>query len=303
VSNLLEDQKAPDAQKALQGDQTKLPEMTSVPDPVPSPRILPGCRLRELREARGLSLVEVSRSLKFSPRQIEALECDDFEKLPGTTVIRGFIRSYAKILKVEAEPLLAMLEQQLPVPPVQIQMPETTGTAMPESGERSQILSLWAGLSAVAVALVALIFYVDWSKWLPKFEKTPHTQEMQPKGLVQVEPPSLVQVEPPLPRIEQPAAIEASTPVAPSPAPSSIDPNMRQMVFDFEGKSWVEVKDGAHRVIFAQINEPGTRQVVIGKPPFSVVIGNAASVKVQYEERLIDLEPHTKVDVARLTVK
>lgn len=74
-----------------------------------------GERLRETREARGLSVDEVARVIRFSPRQIEAMENDDFEKLPGLTVIRGFIRSYAKLLKLEVEPLLALFDRQAPV--------------------------------------------------------------------------------------------------------------------------------------------------------------------------------------------
>jgi len=47
----------------------------------------------------------------------------------------------------------------------------------------------------------------------------------------------------------------------------------------------------------------GTRQNVVGKPPFQVWIGKAAGVRVFMGERNIDLQPFTRAEVARLTVE
>ncbi len=66
-----------------------------------------GRKLRAAREAAGLSLADVAQSLKFTPRQIELLEADDYAALPGMTVVRGFIRSYAKLLKMDADASVA----------------------------------------------------------------------------------------------------------------------------------------------------------------------------------------------------
>jgi cytoskeleton protein RodZ len=79
--------------------------------------------------------------------------------------------------------------------------------------------------------------------------------------------------------------------------------DVRELAFVFNDKSWVEVKDATGEVIFAQNNAPGTRQVVSGKPPFDLVIGNAAHVIAQLDGKPIDLRPYTKVEVARLRVE
>ena len=71
----------------------------------------------------------------------------------------------------------------------------------------------------------------------------------------------------------------------------------------FEDESWVEVKDGRGATIFARLNSPGTERIVRGAPPFTVVVGNAHGVKLTYQDKPVDLGPHTRVDVARLTVK
>jgi cytoskeleton protein RodZ len=55
-------------------------------------------------------------------------------------------------------------------------------------------------------------------------------------------------------------------------------------------------------MLVSSLNPPGSERVVRGKPPYSLVIGNASSVTVLYDDKPIDLAPHTRQDVARLTV-
>ena len=54
--------------------------------------------------------------------------------------------------------------------------------------------------------------------------------------------------------------------------------------------------------IYSGNSTPDSRQTLRGRPPFQMVIGNAQSVKLRYEDRNIDLQPYTRVDVARLTL-
>ena len=57
------------------------------------------------------------------------------------------------------------------------------------------------------------------------------------------------------------------------------------------------------KVILSKLNAPNTETEIAAKPPFSVIVGNAPEVKVFYNDREFDLEPHTKVAVARFTVE
>lgn len=86
-----------------------------------------GRTLRETRQNLGLSVADVANQIKFAPRQIEALEVDDFQSLPEAAFLRGFIRSYAKILQLDAQALLAALPQSKTVPvelvPVSVEVP------------------------------------------------------------------------------------------------------------------------------------------------------------------------------------
>jgi cytoskeleton protein RodZ len=77
----------------------------------------------------------------------------------------------------------------------------------------------------------------------------------------------------------------------------------QRLQFVFDGDAWVEVKDKSGKVIFYQLNSKGSQQSVRGTPPFSLVIGNAAHVRLTYNDKPVDLAPHIKVDVARLTIE
>jgi cytoskeleton protein RodZ len=65
-----------------------------------------GGALRTARENQGLAIQDIASRLRLSPKQIEAIEADNFAALPEPTIVRGFIRNYAKQLKINAEPLL-----------------------------------------------------------------------------------------------------------------------------------------------------------------------------------------------------
>ncbi len=101
-----------------------------------------------------------------------------------------------------------------------------------------------------------------------------------------------------LPATELPAALpkdrdsSAETAVAQAP-----------LHLSFSKEAWVEVRDRRGNVIYAQNALPGSTRAIEGQPPFSLVIGNAQGVKVTYRAQVVDLTPHIRGDVARLTLE
>lgn len=69
----------------------------------------PGAQLAAHRQERGWTIEQVAGHLNLAPRQVAAIEADDYPSLPGMAIVRGFVRQYAKLLKVDAAPLLASL--------------------------------------------------------------------------------------------------------------------------------------------------------------------------------------------------
>ncbi|MBB4012480.1 helix-turn-helix domain-containing protein [Niveibacterium umoris] len=79
-----------------------------------------GVALRHAREARGLGVAEVASTLKLTARQIEAIESEQFEVLPGSAFARGFVRNYARYLGLDPAPLLERMEQPAKVEDVRL---------------------------------------------------------------------------------------------------------------------------------------------------------------------------------------
>ncbi|WP_394777709.1 helix-turn-helix domain-containing protein [Undibacterium sp.] len=70
-----------------------------------------GGQLAAARKQKNMSVQQVADQLKLSPRQVAAMEANQFDALPKAVIVRGFVRSYAKLLKIEAEPIIALLPQ------------------------------------------------------------------------------------------------------------------------------------------------------------------------------------------------
>src|SRR5512146_1205520 len=73
------------------------------------PALNVGLTLREARERMAISVHDVADRIKFAPRQVEALESNDFAHLPQATFLRGFVRSYARVLQLDEPALIAAL--------------------------------------------------------------------------------------------------------------------------------------------------------------------------------------------------
>jgi cytoskeleton protein RodZ len=263
----------------------------------------PGRTLAAARMARGLSVEDVAQRLKFSPRQIEALETDNHAALPGASIVRGMIRGYARLLGLEADPLLGDLQrrvepQSIMLSQSRMDVPFPTG---PKKGSRLYLLL------SIAVALAVTAVLADWvlrtreeaeearvRAEAPKPPVTPAASADAPAGA-----PADAAAGAQTGVQQSQAAVEPPT----TPAQAALLASTGRLEFRFQRDSWVEVKDGEGTVLLSALNRAGTTQSVEGKPPFALVIGNAAGVRLRYNDADVDLGPHSRTDVARLTLE
>ncbi len=70
--------------------------------------------LKAAREAQGLSIHAVCSQLRLGIKQIQAIEQDDFDKLPQPSIVRGFIRNYARLLNIDVAPILEAYQRIVP---------------------------------------------------------------------------------------------------------------------------------------------------------------------------------------------
>ncbi|MDP1651963.1 MAG: DUF4115 domain-containing protein [Rhodocyclaceae bacterium] len=257
-----------------------------------------GRLLCDAREAAGLTVAEVAQSLKFSPRQIQLLEADDYDALPGTTIVRGFVRSYARLLKLDADRLLQVLDVSIPSAPIDVRPPDNMGVAAQPGGLRE----LSPIVLVAIVLLMAAVLLALWHFFGPSainLGTTPGTTMSRSESTLQhpapADQPPLATSAAAVPAAESPASAQAL-----SMANETAAPNLR---FVFAERSWLEVTDAARQVLHSGESPAGSQLTLTGRPPFEMVIGNASKVTLTYGERVVDLTPYTRAEVARLTLE
>lgn len=87
------------------------PEDLSV-EAEPAPARGPGHDLANARERAGIAREEMARTLRLSSGQLEALERDDYARLPPPTFVRGYLRAYARHLSLAPEEMVAAYDAQ-----------------------------------------------------------------------------------------------------------------------------------------------------------------------------------------------
>lgn len=259
----------------------------------------PGKALCGAREARGLTVAQVAESLRFAPRQIQALEQDDYGALPGATVVRGMVRNYARLVGLDAEPLVAELRHRL----TPAQGPLSIGTHIPMRQGNPRSTLLYVVLTAI-VALIGIAVAIDsvfdtrtWFKGeriASDQARSPATADAPP---VPATPAAIEQA--PEPANDDVASSSATAAAAPAPLPEGV----RRLRFKFDRESWVEVRAAGGTALHNGLNAAGTERVIEGRPPFTIVIGAAAGVQLSYDDQPVDLVRHTRIDVARFTLE
>lgn len=115
-----------------------------------------GAVLREARERMGLSVDEVVNRIKLAPRQVEALEADDYAQLPEPAFVRGFVRSYARLVQLDPAPLLAALPHA-PAESVPVEQRALTEVPFPTAYSARKPNIIWLA-AALGVAVILLLF-------------------------------------------------------------------------------------------------------------------------------------------------
>ena len=113
--------------------------------------------------------------------------------------------------------------------------------------------------------------------------------------------PAAVALDKDAPAAKVQAPIESTAVISPPRQALSVGQGL--LGFTFGGESWVEVVDRTGKTVLSKRYKGGEAEEIIGVAPFSIVIGNAHVTRMAYNGKEVDLVPHTRVSVARLTVK
>ncbi len=319
----------------------------------------PGHILRQVREEKGLSQQEVARELHLTSRVINGLETDDFSHVNSPIFARGYIRSYARHLGLDADELVAEYDAVYGSPD-HGKKPMST---IRKVGEQARPGDAWVKL--VSVVLVLALLGASWWWWqsqsdsvapvpvdevtvqdsqgedrlakLPDDEgldlelqqladtdaKVGFTDEAQAAAEAEVveqastEP--VVETQAPAPAVESPAVAEqtpaevnteaapkvaAAEPEEAAPLLPEAAPGEGLLVIEFADDCWVEIQNGAGTMVMADLKSKGDVIALAVEAPAQVLLGRASAVtRFEFAARSIDLEPHTRKDIARLNLE
>lgn len=296
----------------------------------------PGKLLRAERESLGVTVREVADTLNLSITTVQALEADDYDRLPGTVFARGYIRAYARLLDLDPTPLLDLYPAQArghEIHPVV----HDAGLAEWIRRRPGLVLSL-LGLAVAAslVALAALLWPEEGieSLWRPIDTPTMAVPPADAAGTdwqwQEAAPPDGsapgIEVEPVVEagaagaaaaaEAAEPGDESAAVPVGTEPAVvdgmsvAGSDGSVRRLTetgderlrLDFSAASWVEIRNSAGRVLYSNLNEAGTVLELVGEGPFRILLGYAPGVTLAFEGEPVALAPHTRNNVATLVL-
>lgn len=282
--------------------------------PVAAESLLPGQRLRQAREARGMSVQAVASNLRLGVKVIQALEDDDYSGLPATTFVTGYLRAYGRLLDLP--------EDSLSMPGKTGKEPPLVSSVVSASQPSSRDFPM--RLVSIIIVLLLLASGVVW--WLNHghtliFERQQNTSSEPllpldaPLSLplereVPASAPDPLPIEladetipeaPPEPAREAAESISPRSDVsgqaeAASPAPMVLQ---AEVELRYSANSWTEVTDNNGERLAYGLVEDGTVLQLKGEAPFRIMLGYAPGVSIYFNNDLFDHSPFQRRDVAR----
>jgi cytoskeleton protein RodZ len=282
--------------------------------------------LQAARLVHGMNIQDVARQLRLAARQVKAIEEDDHSKFPSRTFLHGFIRNYAKLVQVDTVEFSHLLQQTLPLVSSQAISYPVEGTAFTSihKQSRSSPILVWGAVLA-SMLLIYEVYRgggedqqsdvnVEIGTMAENMTKS-ETEDKQAVEKTQLQLPLAVKsIDPDAVQLTEEEGMaqqknnnlfstqQIATQTVATHEPVKNGEGVIHFVFDEE--SWVEVIDAEGKKILSRTNLGNTEKMVYGKPPFSLTIGNAANVKLDYNSKSVNLTPYIRNGgVARLSLE
>lgn len=237
-----------------------------------------GAKLRSARIAQDLSTLAVAKQLRLSNNQIDALEQDDFAALPEPPIVRGFIRNYAKLLKIPADTMLIAYAEMTP---------KAAPCAMVLNSGISIKMTEKTKSGGSRYLLFALLFLFGLGAW---FFYQSYIQKPEVANTVAYISGVLPTLDLPVPEPELEEALPEVLAVA----------GKTRLEFNATQEAWLSVVNQSGKEVYNKILYAGNRDVIDVSQPLEIVVGNAHGATLVVDGKPIDLAPYTRTNVARV---
>ena len=263
-----------------------------------------GKYLQQERERKGLSLEAVSRATRISPRNLEAIESDDFISLPAPIFIRGFLKTYASFIGLESYKVIALYETQTGI----------IGLATPKGSQPEKRVSRRIWLLAIPLLIVLIGGGIYWFVFFQQAPPSPVVTSSPPPAPVLETPKSpppppetppvkeapeaseKKQEAPPQKKPETPAPPAptkiltpppATLPAASSGAPVEEKKESRHILrVQAKEQTWVRVQ-ADDQPEFEVLLEPREKAVWTARRQLKITLGNAAGLDMAFNGKMV----------------
>jgi cytoskeletal protein RodZ len=266
-----------------------------------------GAKLKQERVGQGLALDEIARTTRIPGRFLEAIEADEFSRIPGLIFTRNFVRQYALALKLDPDPLLAELPKQdeatvqLPNPPARPRSSYHRDRAM-----RSLATSLaWIALAGGA-GYGAYVHFNHTLRSTTADSAVANAASPAPAGS-QADSDTVVTAPPAITAPVVAGDSEAAVPDAPAlntPAAVSAQPALAvQVSMTAHEAAWVQITADGKPAFTGTLHSNETKQFAAAEQ-VGILTGNAGGLTISLNGKTLDpLGPSGQIRSVRLTVE
>ncbi len=292
---------------------------------------VPGAQLAAQREAMGLTVTQIAEQLKLAPRQVVALEAGDYAALPTAAVVRGFVRAYAKVVKLDAGPLVAMIALDAPTgdeasTPIRRDKPASfSEVRFPTNGKRAFPLG-WL-IAAVVLAVGGFVAYqmgVIPAHLLQRADPGAASASASAVASAPADKPALAPLDTTLVKADQPVASApasvvplisvAPAPVASQPAAAAADAAVapaapaaanNALVVNVRQDSWIELRrSGSNGApLIARLVRGGSTETFDITAPVLLIVGKPSAVDVTLRGEAVELKSIAGGTTSRVNLK
>lgn len=291
----------------------------------------PGKRLKMAREAKGMDVAQAAAQLHLSRAMVNALEAEDYDKLPARVFVRGYYKNYARLVDVPEEVILQEFDDRCPDGDCADALPVVTKKLKPEVRSNNGLVRLVTWLIIIFLIGMLVVWWQGYFNWPAKHQDASDVMQQQNVEQDQ-EAPAIIEedntsteemVEDVIPAIPAPrqaaeenrplSEIASSVPdeavkpvVEPKPVqPATVAeisvPVKPELVVMFSGDCWVDIRDSTRQFkLFGKMNNGDMRRLG-GEPPYKMIFGNYAVAKLTVDGEPYDLSAHADGNTAKFT--
>ncbi len=280
-----------------------------------------GALLTRAREKLSFSQKDIASKLNLKVEFIAALDANDFDKLPAPTYVRGYIRSYAYAVNLNADSLINIYEGSAEAPPEIL--PDVKPVVQASSRDKPvkamtylvtltlviMIIAWWQGQHMVGTGFFTVNSKTsEGGKYPGGFTYTydvvnhPDTFEASEIDGIELDDSDLKNM-----KIVDLAKTSEPEPDVVSSTEDSLNQNAQTnlgtLKMELTAESWIEVYDVLEERLYRGLAKPGEIINITGAAPLSVKLGNARAVSVNFRGNAFDTSKYTKAGVARFILE